>query len=99
MHIMLTKLFALRQQFVRWFALVCSVIGLGAAHAEQSAVAAERNELNARVLSVRSSLELLKVGEQETGFVAQWFNWPNWGNWGNWGNWNNWNNWGNWFNR
>ena len=70
--------------------------------AVEKANAADLNEVNSKINSVR---ENFRKGQKFKELKdAQIFDanssspkmWPNWGNWGNWANWNNWNNWNNW---
>jgi hypothetical protein len=71
-------------------------------HAVSDVKAAELDEINSQINSVRQSLRNgqsfreLKDSSLYLDDMSSPELWPNWGNWGNWNNWNNWNNWAKW---
>lgn len=79
---------------------VAGLLGAAAPAGASARVDVSRQQLEARVLAVRSTLAGLDSSRRQADdparVVAQWLNWPNWNNWNNWPNWYNW---GNWFNR
>jgi len=85
----------LRQLLV--LAGLASTLGLGTTATEAHANF-ERHALEARVQTVRQSLQLL-VDDPTASTDQKLAQWMNWGNWNNWNNWPNWANWGNWLNR